>query len=380
MTDVRIGGRRLGSPGGRWRIVVSGVVGCALLMLMHAASAQMAPRLTGEIAVGELEHAAAALSVQAKAHPNGPLVFTAAKLQGMAASLRQSLGSDAGKPVETIGKSDRAQVLRGHAAAMRAQAYLKACSACLGADASATTGALAAGIERLADASGVAKDVPVIDTVETLDHQPLFAVRAGGTAAGVALGGESLADTQCASPVVTATDVNGALLPIQPTLSGVLPTRLELHWPKLATLPPGLVVLHVVPQRKVFLLGCSTLPEATATFTVAPPLHLTVDYVLSARCGAATVELGHGAMPPLDGYGRTVSRNVDTSRCAAPESYTVSATVGLGDGTRTTVGPFTQNAGASITAGLPGGLSLSWNPSVQMLFVRSGKSPCKGIE
>lgn len=349
-------------------------------MLAHAASAQLAPRLDGEIAIAELDKAAAALAVQASAHPGSSLEAVAGKLRDMSSSLRKSLGGDAAKPVETLGDSDRAQVLRGHAAALRAQAFLKSCSACFGADASATADALAAGIERLAGASKVAKQVPVIDTVETLDRKPLFALRAGGKTSGIALNGVSLADTQCANPVVTATDAAGALLPVQPTLAGVLPTRLELRWPEASTLPPGLVVLHVVPKRKVFLLGCSKLPEATATLTIAPALHLTVDYVLSARCGKATVELGHGTMPPLEGYGRTVAGSIDTEACAAPESYTVSATVGLGDGTSKTVGPFTQSADASITAGLPGGLSLSWNPSVQTLFVRSGTSPCKGID
>jgi hypothetical protein len=43
------------------------------------------------------------------------------------------------------------------------------------------------------------------------------------------------------------------------------------------------------------------------------------------------------------------------------------------------VGPITQSADATITAGLPGGLTLSWDPSVRRIFVRSGVNACKGV-
>ena len=271
-------------------------------------------------------------------------------------------------------------MLRAHAAALRTQDFLKACSGCTGTDASATASALAAGIDALARAGQAGKLVPVIDTVETLDHRPLFAVRRGGTLAGLAVNGVNLADTQCADPRITATDAGGKPLATQPTITGVLPTRLELRWPQLAALPAGLVVLHVVPQHKAFLLGCTTLPEATATFAVAPPAHFAVDYALSASCAGGQTVLGRGSMPTIDGYGRTVTRRIDTASCAAPQNYSVTATVTAGGGDPVSVGPFTQSADASITAGLPGGLVLSWNPAANALFVRSGASQCKGVD
>jgi hypothetical protein len=197
--------------------------------------------------------------------------------------------------------------------------------------------------------------------------------------AGLAVNGVNLADPQCADPRITATDAGGKPLATQPTLTGVLSTRLELHWSQLASLPAGAVVLHVVPQHKVFLLGCTTLPEATATFEVTPPVHFAVDYVLSASCASGQTVLGRGSMPTIEGYGSTVMRSIDTSACAAPQSYTVTATVTSGGGP-VSVGPFTQSADASITAGLPGGLVLSWNPAAKALFVRSGASQCKGID
>ena len=353
------------------------------LLLVAAAqlvTAQIAPRLTGEVAIHELDAVSTALAARATGQPGTPLGAVSRQLKALAESLRESLGGDLGKPVETIGSEPRARVLRAHAAALRTQDFLKSCSGCTGADADATAAALAAGIDALAKDGTVAKLVPVIDTLETLDHRPLFAVRQGGKSPGLALNGVNLADTQCADPRVTATDAGGKPLATQPTLTGVLPTRLELHWPEVAALPAGPVVLHVVPQHKVFLLGCTTLPEATATFEVTPPVRFAVDYVLSASCASGQTVLGRGTMPTITGYGSTVVHAIDTSSCTAPQSYTVTATVASGAGARVSVGPFTQSAGASITAGLPGGLVLSWNPAVNTLFVRSGASQCKGVD
>jgi hypothetical protein len=53
--------------------------------------------------------------------------------------------------------------------------------------------------------------------------------------------------------------------------------------------------------------------------------------------------------------------------------------VTFGDGHSSTVGPISQIASAGITAGLPGGLSLSWDPSVHQLVVRPAASSCKGV-
>ena len=51
----------------------------------------------------------------------------------------------------------------------------------------------------------------------------------------------------------------------------------------------------------------------------------------------------------------------------------------FGDGHAVSVGPISQIASAGITAGLPGGLSLSWDPSVRQLFLRPGAASCKGV-
>ena len=362
-------------------MLVPWLVALALLLMgAQPVTAQIAPRLTGEVAIHELDAVSAALATRVAGQPRTPLDAASRQLKTLAASLRESLGGDVGKPVETIGAEPRARVLRAHAAALRTQDFLKSCSSCMGADASATAAALVASIDALVRADQVAKLVPVIDTVETPDHRPLFAVRQGGKSSGLALNGVNLADTQCADPRITATDAGGKPLASQPTLTGVLPTRLELHWPELAALPAGPVVLHVVPQHKVFLLGCTTLPEATATFVVTPPVHFAVDYVLSASCASGQTVLSRGMMPTIEGYGSTVVRTIDTSSCAAPQSYTVTATVASGGSGPVSVGPFTQSADASITAGLPGGLVLSWNPAVKSLFVRSGASQCKGVD
>jgi hypothetical protein len=351
-----------------------------LLAAAQPVAAQIAPRLTGEVAIKELDAASAALAAHAASQPGTALDDASQQLKALAASLHESLGGDIGKPVETIDGATRARVLRAHAAALRTQDFLKSCNGCTGADTAATAAALAAGIDALAKAGQMAKLVPVIDTVETLDHRPLFAVRQGGKSSGLALNGVNLADTQCADPRITATDAGGKPLATQPTLTGVLATRLELHWPEVAALSAGPVVLHVVPQHKVFLLGCTTLPEATATFRVTPPVRYAVAYELSATCASGQTVLSHGTMPTIEGYGSTVARTIDTSSCAAPQSYTVTATVALGGGSPVSVGPITQSADAAITAGLPGGLILSWNPTVKTLFVRSGASQCKGVD
>jgi hypothetical protein len=85
-----------------------------------------------------------------------------------------------------------------------------------------------------------------------------------------------------------------------------------------------------------------------------------------------------GEMPAGVGTG-TVAEYVAVDGCADPLSYAISATVTLGDGHSSTVGPISQIASAGITAGLPGGLSLSWDPSVHQLVVRPAASSCKGV-
>ena len=74
-----------------------------------------------------------------------------------------------------------------------------------------------------------------------------------------------------------------------------------------------------------------------------------------------------------------MAKYVAVNGCADPLSYAISATVTFGDGHSSTVGPISQIASAGITAGLPGGLSLSWDPSVHQLVVRPAASSCKGV-
>ncbi len=84
-----------------------------------------------------------------------------------------------------------------------------------------------------------------------------------------------------------------------------------------------------------------------------------------------------GTLPDIGAA--TVAQHVDLAGCVNPGSYTITATVASGDGPGTSVGPVTQSAAAGITAGLPGGLSLSWDPSVQQIFVRPSTGTCKGV-
>ncbi|HEX5305774.1 MAG TPA: hypothetical protein VFW82_06805 [Dyella sp.] len=366
----------------RWR--KGAVLATFLLLGMATASAQLAPRLTAQLALDELAAAQAALAKTAPAQ-GSPLASVQQQLAGIASALRQGAGSDATQPVELVGDTLRARIVRAHAAAARVQAYFAVADGCAATDAAAMQAALAAGVERLAAASSTGKQVPVIDSVQSMANVPLFALHPGSFGAGnkplaFALVGSDLADAQCADPHVTATDAAGKPLPSQPVLTGASPARLELRWPEAASLPTGSVVLHVATQRKVFLLGCSALPEADAVVQVAPAVRFGVDYVLEAVCPAqgGIVALGRGRLPTLDGYGATVSVPVDTSACAEPQAYRLIATVTQGDGRRAAAGPFTQSAQASITAGLPGGLSMSWSPSAQTLFVRSGAASCKG--
>jgi len=104
-----------------------------------------------------------------------------------------------------------------------------------------------------------------------------------------------------------------------------------------------------------------------------------IDYTLSATCrGQGQLTLGHGSLPAIAKQGVTVSQPIDAAACANPESYTISATAHFGDGDQATVGPVTQPADAGITAGLPGGLTLSWNPAIHSLFARAEANMCRG--
>ena len=355
---------------------------CGLLALGLGghASAQMAPRLTGDTVISQLDAAQHDLAARANVLHDTRLAATSQRLVQMAEALRKALGSNTAKPIETIDEQTKAMALRGDAAAQRTQMYLTTSSGCMGDDAKAMIEALAVTVDQLAAAANSSKAAqPVINAVETLDHQPLFAIHPDSKPLTLALVGVNLSDPQCADPQITVTDEKGASLDAPPTITGLLPNRIELKWPSGSAFKPGSYVLHVVPKRKAFLVGCTAQPEATAAIQVATPLKFSVSYALSAICGGGSNKpLSMGVMPDITAYGATVSRQVDTSSCVNPVSYAITAKASFGDNSNTSIGPITQSADATITAGMPGGLSLSWDPSVHQLFVRSGANLCKG--
>jgi hypothetical protein len=348
-------------------------LGC-LLALGGVARAQMAPRLTAAGVADELDAARAKLVGQTD---------TAAELDVLARNLRASLASHLDQPLTALGDSDRGLVLRAHAAAAQATGFVDAANGCRADEVRAMAEALAVSVRQLAQTPAENKPMQAtIDRLETPDHFPAFALRASDKPIPLALAGAELSDPQCADPQVGLTDVGGGPLPSQPRITGVLPNRVELAWTETATLKPGTYLLHVRPQRKAFLVGCTAQPEAVVAVRLVPAPKFTVDYVVEASCGRAqpaTVALGKGRLRPLDGYGASASQAIDTSACVDPMAYRVSATVSYADGATASAGPFEQSADANLTVGLPGGLSLTWDPAVRQLFARSGAPTCKGV-
>jgi hypothetical protein len=384
--ETGVQGARAGFPGRRWRLGLP--ILSAILLAVSAACmpalAQMAPRRTGAMVLASLDKAQQAVAARAGASRDTHLATARDTLAGMMSSLRASLGGDADKPVDILDARERADALRAQAAAQRVQAWLEASSGTCAADeAAAMAAALDAGVGQLAHATGSQKaPLPVVDGIETMDRRPLFVLRQHGPAPVFALLGENLLDAQCANPTVTATDLQGRTLDAQPRVTAVQASRIELAWPGAAALPPGSYVLHVASKRKAFLRGCTAQPDAVAALQVAPPLRFSVGYALVAVCGGSgddVVPLGQGTLPDITARGAMASQAIDTSACPAPTSYTVTAAVRAADGKAATVGPITQSADATITAGLPGGLTLSWDPSVRRIFVRSGVNACKGV-
>ncbi len=374
--------------------IVSGVLASALVGSVAAQgappdAAQIAPRLTGAIIISHLEAAQHDLAARAVGQPQSSespssLAAISQRLGSMADGLGKSLGGGVAKPIDTLGNDAKADAYRAEAAVQRTQAFLDASKGCLTDDTAAMADALAKTVDLEAAGSGASKLQPVINGVETLDHRPLFVLHDGAKPVAFALTGENLFDAQCASPVVTATDGQGKLLNVQPQVTGVLPNRIELKLPDGSQLQPGSYVLHVVPKRKAFLVGCATQPETTAVVQVAAAGKVSVSYSLTQTCPAPGGGQGQ-AMPPItgtmpDGVGHgMVATYVKVGGCSDPLSYSISATVKFGDGQGRTVGPISQIASAGITAGLPGGLSMSWDPSVHQLVVRPAASSCKGI-
>lgn len=345
-------------------------------------AAQDAARPTGDYVLAQLDAAQQGLAQRMKVQPDAALGPVAQQLGRMGDALRNQLGSAIHQPVEILGGKAKAEAERANAAAQRTQAYLKAVAACRGSDAHALAVSLALTVDQLAKAPATDKSAaPVIDAVETSDQKPLFVIHPVDQPLAFVVRGTNLLDPQCANPQVDLTDIQGQSLAIQPVITGITPQSIALRLPSTAGLKPGGYVLHVVPLRKAFLLGCTKQPEAVATVLVALPLKVTIDYTLTASCrGQGVVPLGHGSLPAITHRGASVAQAIDTATCTHPESYTVSATAHFGGGDQTTVGPITQPADAGITAGLPGGFTVSWDPSVHTLFARSGAALCMGVD
>jgi len=360
------------------------VAGLALLLAAGgwgAAAAQDAARPTGDYVLAQLDAAQQALALSAKERPDPALAEAGRQLAQIGTALRQQLGGATAQPIEILGDKIKAAAMRANAAAQRTQAYLKVSAACRGNDAKALATALALAVEQLAAAQAAGKSPPVIDAVETPDQQPLFVIHPVDRPLAFAVLGANLLDAQCANPQVSLTDVQGKPADAQPVITAVTPQRIALRLASTARLQPGGYVLHVVPQRKAFLVGCVKQPEAVATLQVASSLHVTVDYTLVAACrGQGQLTLGHGSLPVVTRQGGAAAQPIDVSACANPESYTISAVAHFGGDDRAVVGPVTQPADAGITAGLPGGLSLSWNPAIHTLFVRAEANMCRGSD
>ena len=354
------------------------VVGLGLLLALAApAGAQLPPRLTPGSVADQLDVARQRLAGLPAA------VTTAGELETLAQNLRSALASQLAKPLTALDDRARGMVLRAHAAAQWATDYADGAAGCREGETVAMAQALAWSVHRLVQAPAEGKPMQAtIDRVETADHAALLALRMAGKPVALALVGSELQDPRCPDPELTATDANGTPLPVQPRITGVSPTRIEFEWPGTAALIPGSYVLHARPQHKAFLVGCSAQPEAAVALQVVPSPKFTVGYALDAVCGREaprTVALGEGTLPPLEGYGATVSQAIDTSACADAVAYRISATVAYADGASAKAGPFEQSADANATVGLPGGLSLSWDPAVRQLFVHSGAPMCKGV-
>lgn len=362
-------------------------LGASLLLGLLAAAlaapsmAQLAPRLTGTTILAELDVARQELSTRATSLPHTRLGPTNELLAGIAQGLRKTLGGDAGKPIEIIDAGARSKAYRAHAVTERVKGFLQASEGCPDADMAAMADALAVTVAQLGSASGSAKVLPVIDGVETLDQRPLFVLRPGSDMS-FALRGSNLMDAQCEDPIVTATDGKGKRQAVQPVVTGVSPTRIELKLDGKGQLASGSYVLHVVAKHKAFMVGCKAAPEAVAVVHVATPTLATVSYTLNTTCRAS--DGGSHEMPPITGSipdftGETIARQIDTSSCVEPVRYALSATTTFPGGHSSTVGPISQMASAGMTMGLTGGLTLSWDPSVRQLFVRAAPSHCKGV-
>ncbi|HET7561244.1 MAG TPA: hypothetical protein VFJ87_02560 [Rhodanobacteraceae bacterium] len=381
-TPNRRSGRRERTRAAAFRLCILGGVLAALALA--ASAQQVAPRLTGAMVVANLDKVEQAAKARAGTSHDAQLQALVAQLQRMRDGLSQSLGDDADEPLETISKSTRASAVRADAAAKRVQAWLDASAeGCTRADADAMLAAVTATLNQIAaDSSDQKAALPVIDGVETLDKRQLFLLHQGGEATPkFVLTGANLVDAQCANPEVVVLAADGKPVTAQPKLVAAQPGRVEMAWPGANTLAPGSYVLKLTAQRKAFLVGCTSEPPAIAVLQVAPQLHFTVSYALSATCdgGTAPLVLGSGTLPVMTAGNHTEAKTIDVSACKDPSTFTVAASVRAPDGSETRFGPFSQGAAAMITAGLGNGLTISWDPSLHQLFVGSGARTCKGV-
>ena len=357
----------------RWpREVARAIRICALggvltLAALAASAQQVAPRLTGAMVIADLAKVQQAVKARGDGTQDADLQAVDGQLQRMGANLRKMLGDAA---------------IRAEAAAKRVQAWLDAsATACTRDETGAMLAALTATLEQLsADTSSQKAPLPVIDGVETLDQRPLFVLGKQDAVPKFVLTGANLVDAQCANPEVTVVGADGKLVGTQPQLVAAQPGRVELQWPGAANLAPGAYTLRLAAERKGFLFGCTSQPPAVAVLQVAPQQHFKVSYALIATCEgqSAPVSLA-SATVSITGRDQTVTRSVDVSACGTPASYTLTAAAGEAPGQETKMGPVTQGPDAGITSGLGNGLTISWDPSLHQLLVRSGTRTCKGV-
>ncbi len=343
--------------------------------------------LTGGNVVSQLEAAQRAVAERATTLPASELGTAATRLGEMAEAVRKAVGKESGKRIDRIDDDDEGRALRGQAAALLSQSYLVAASGCTDGDATAMAAALATAVDSLAAARNSSKSAqPAIQGVVTAaDNRPLFAIHADQRDAKLVLTGVNLHDAACDDPKLVATDPAGVPLSAQPTITGLAPTRIELRLPP--GLAPGPYLLRLKPMKKARFIGCSVQPEAVAALAVVAAPKWTIRYSVVPSCriktGKKYAETAQaavsGQLPDLTAFGSTVSQALSLPACDDPVSYAISATAAYADGSEASIGPITQSAAAGITAGLPGGVSLSWDPQVRQLFATASGGRCKGF-
>jgi len=357
------------------------------LLVTAAVAAEGEGLLTGGNVVSQLEAAQLAISERAATLPASELGKAASRLGEMADAVRKAVGKESGKRIDRIDDDDEGRALRGQAAALLSQSWLVAASGCTDGDAMAMAGALSTAIDSLATAKNSSKSSqPAIQGIATVtDNRPLFAIHADVRDAKLVLTGINLHDAACDDPKLVATDPAGTPLSAQPTITGLAPTRIELRLPP--GLAPGQYLMRLKPMKKGRFLGCSVQPEAVAALAVVAPPKWSVRYSVVPTCrikaGKKYAETAQaavsGQLPDLTAFGATVSQGLQLPACDDPISYAISATASYADGSEASIGPITQSAAAGITAGLPGGVSLSWDPQVRQLFAAASGGRCKGF-